>query len=60
MNIDMLLMIEKGIRREIFHSIRYAKASNKYMKDYDKNKVSSYLKNWDVNDSYGWAMLKSC
>ena len=56
----MLLMIEKGIRREIFHSIRYAKASDKYMKDCDKNKESSYLKNWDVNDSYGWAMLKSC
>ena len=35
----MLLMIEKGIRRKIFHSVsRYAKANNKHMKDYDKNK----------------------
>ena len=41
----MLLMVEKGIRGGTCHAIhRYAKASNKYMKDYDKNKESSYLK----------------
>ena len=41
----MLLMIEKGIRGEICRAIhRYEKANNKYMKDYDNNKVSSYLK----------------
>ena len=35
----MLLMVEKGIRGRICHSIyRHAKANNKYMKDYDKNK----------------------
>ena len=50
-DIDMLLMIEKGIRRGICHAIhQYAKANNKYMKDYDKNKQSSYLKYWDVNN----------
>ena len=26
------------------------------MKDYDKNKESSYLKNWDVNNLLSWAM----
>ena len=53
----MLLMVEKGIRGGICHSIyRYTKANNKYMKDYDKNKELSYLQYWDVNILYGWAM----
>ena len=37
----MLLMVEKGIRGGICHATNhYAKANNKYMKDYDKNKES--------------------
>ena len=32
------------------------KPNNKNMKDYDKNKESSYLKYWNVNILYGWAM----
>ena len=41
-DIDMLIMVEKGIRGGICHFInRYAKANNKYMKDYDKNNQSS-------------------
>ena len=53
-DIDMLLMVQKGIRERIFHSVyRYAKANNKYMKDYDENKESSYIQCWDVNNLYG-------
>ena len=55
----MLLMVEKGIKRGICHSTyQYAKAQNKHMKDYDKNKQSSYLQYWDVNNIYGSAMLQ--
>ena len=43
-DINMLLMVEKAKRGGICPSIyRYTKANNKYMKDYDKNKESSYL-----------------
>ena len=56
-DIDMLLMAEKGIRDGICDAIhRFAKANNKHMKDYDKNKESSYLNYWDVNNWFGWAM----
>ena len=35
--IDMLLMVEKGIRRRIGQAIhRHTKANNKYIKNYDK------------------------
>ena len=54
----MLLMVEKGIRGRICNTIhQYAKANNKYMKDYDENK-ESYLRYWDVNNLYGRAMLQ--
>ena len=50
-------MVEKGIRGGICHSIyRYVTASNKYMKDYDKNKESPYIQYWNVNNFYGWAV----
>ena len=56
-DIDMLLMVEKSIRRGICQTIyQYTKGNNKYMRDYDKIKQSSYLKYWDVNNLYGWAM----
>ena len=54
---DMLLMVEEGIRGGICHAIhRYAKANNKYMKDHDENKESSYIRYLDANNLYGWAM----
>ena len=51
---DMLLMVEEGIRRGICHSIhRYAKANNKYMKNYNKDEESSYIQYLDANNLYG-------
>ena len=44
-DIDMLLMAEKGIRGGICH-VWIGKTNKNYMKDYDKNKESSYLKYW--------------
>ena len=47
-------MLQKGIRGEMCHPIY-----NKYLKEYDKNKESSYLQYWDVNKLYGWAMSQT-
>ena len=56
-DIDMLLMVEKVIRGGIFQAIyRYAKASNKYINNYDKSIESSYLIYLDASNFYGWAM----
>ena len=54
---DILLMIEKGIRGGTCQpTYRYAKANNKYMKNYIKSIESSFIKYLDANNVYGWAM----
>ena len=56
----MLLMVEEGIRGGICHAIhRYAKANNKYMKNYNKDKEESFLQYLDANNLYGWAMSQN-
>ena len=56
----MILMIEKGIRGGICQAThRYAKASNEYMKNYDKNNESSNIEYLDANNLYGWEMSQN-
>ena len=55
----MFLTYEKGIRGGICNKVHsHAEANNKYMKNYDKNKESSFLMHVDANNLYGWAMSK--
>ena len=55
-----LLMLEKGIRNEIYYAVnRHVKGNNKYVKDYDKNKESFYLNYRDINYLYGRAMSQN-
>ena len=43
----MLKVVEEGIRSRICHAIYWcATSNNKYMKDYNQNKESSYLITW--------------
>ena len=56
---NMLMMFEKGIRGGMCQATyRYAKANNKYIKNYDKNKKSSFLMYIDANNLYGWEISK--
>ena len=57
---DMLLMVEEEIKGGICHSIhRYAKANNKYMKNYNNNEESSYIQYLDTNNLYVGRCVKN-
>ena len=50
-DINMLLMVEKGFKGGICQAIhRYVNENSKYIKNYDKNKESSYLMYLDANN----------
>ena len=56
---DMFLPYENEIRGGMCQvTCNYAEANNKYMKNYDKNKESSFLMYVDANNLYGWVMSK--
>ena len=56
---NMFLTHEEGIRGSICNKVHsYAKANHKYMKNYDKNKESSFLMYVDANNLYGSEMSK--
>ena len=55
--IDMYLFIKKRLRGAISYiAKRYAKANNKYTKNYDPTKPSIYISYLDLNNLYSWEM----
>ena len=55
--IDKYLLIEKGLNGGISYiAKRFAKANNKYMKDYNPKKPSKFITYLDINNLHGWEM----
>ena len=59
-DIDMLLMVEKGIQGRITRAVKcYAKTNNKYMNGlHNPNEESRYLQYFDANNLYGWPIIE--
>ena len=58
-DIDMLLMVEKGIRGGISSIMTCYRKAKKYMeKDFHPKELSKYLQYFDKNNLYGVAMFK--
>ncbi|KAK3088565.1 hypothetical protein FSP39_020689 [Pinctada imbricata] len=59
-DIDMVLMIEKGIRGGVsMISKKYARANNPKVPDYDTTKPNSWISYLDMNNLYGTSMVNS-
>ena len=57
---NVVYVLNEWYQGGICHSVyRYTKANNKYIKDYDKNKESSCIQYWDVNNLYGQTMWQN-
>ena len=56
-DIDKYLFIKKGITGGISHiAKRHAKANNKYTRDHDPKKPSTFTTYLDMNNFYSWSM----
>ena len=54
---NIYLFIEKGLKGRISYiAKRYAKANNKYMKDYNLKKLAKFITYLDMNNLYGWGI----
>ena len=56
-DIDIYLFIHKGLRGGISYiGKRYSEANEKFMKNYNPTKPSTFISCLDMNNLYGWAM----
>ena len=56
-DIDKYLLIEKGLNGGISYiAKRFAKANNKYMKDYIPTKPSKFINYLYLNNLFGWGL----